>query len=70
MTESWCVKKVLSQKSCIYLEVLVKTTVDPKTTKSSYFLPLTPSVPQHISSIEKQVKDEAIHAMHTRFECA
>ena len=70
VTESWCVEKVLSQKSCPYLEILMKTKVDLKTTKPfKYCLPIIPSIPQHISSVEKPGKDEAIHVMHTRFEC-
>lgn len=35
VTEGWYVKKVLSQKCLLYLEVLMKSTVDPKNTKSS-----------------------------------
>ena len=70
VTESWRVKKVLLQKSWPYLKVLMKTTVDLKTTKSSeYSLPLTPSIPQHISSVKKRDKDESIYEMHARFEC-
>ena len=48
----------------------MKTTVDLKTTKSSeYCLPIIPSIPQHISSVETPDKDEAMNAMYTRFEC-
>ena len=47
----------------------MKTTVDLKTTKSfGYCPPILPSIPQHISSVDKPDKDEAIRVMHTRFE--
>ena len=52
----------------VYL--ICRFSFDPKTTKSSeYCLPLISSISQHISSLEKSDKDEAIHALCTKFEC-
>lgn len=65
--EAGLLKKVYNRNA--YL--ICRFSFDLKTSKSSeYCLPLISSISQHISSLEKSDKNEAIHAMCTKCECA
>ena len=57
VTENWCVKKILCQKSCGYIEDLLETTADAQmTTIRQYCLLKIEAIPEHIGSVEKPKK--------------
>ena len=69
VTENWCVKKVLCQKSRFYIEDLLETTADAQMTIiRQYCLPKIEAIPKHIRSVEKLKKEGAIKSVQPRFK--
>ena len=69
VTENWCVKKILCQKSNGYIEDLLETTVDAQmTTIRQHCLSKIEAIPKHIGSVAKPKKEEATKSVQTRFK--